>query len=52
VTRIGARRVFFLVVAGLDPVIHAALRHGKSFVGLCERRFAMDTRVKPAHDGG
>jgi hypothetical protein len=44
--------VILPVIAGLDPAIHDAFRHGMFFVSFSEWRFIMDARVKPAHDGG
>jgi hypothetical protein len=40
----GGVRTLVVVIAGLDPVIHAAPSN--------LRQFSMDARVKPAHDEG
>jgi hypothetical protein len=41
----------FIVIAGLDPAIHAAFGNAQRLPNLCAQpRISMDARVKPAHD--
>jgi hypothetical protein len=42
--------ICYVVVAGLDPAIHAAVRLQRTGDEVDTPRLSMDTRVKPAYD--
>jgi hypothetical protein len=41
---------FLIVIAGLDPAIHADLTQARSSDRYCALMVIMDARVKPGHD--
>ena len=47
-----ARMLLCVVIAGLDPAIHAEVRLLRCAARLCLRRFSMDHRVEPGGDEG